>query len=51
MSKCPTCDTQLYSQLFDPRGARLFCPRCGYEEFLKCKFKMYCDRIDVVEVD
>ena len=38
---CPNCKTELYSQLFDARGARLFCPKCNYEEFLPVKFELH----------
>lgn len=36
---CPKCGTRLYSQLFNPKGARLFCPKCDYVEELGCKFE------------
>ena len=37
---CPVCKTTLYTQLFDQRGSRFFCPKCGYEKIMPFKFIM-----------
>ena len=41
MSGCPKCGTELYSQLFHPNGARIYCPKCDYVEKLGCIFELH----------
>jgi predicted RNA-binding Zn-ribbon protein involved in translation (DUF1610 family) len=37
---CPVCNTTLYTQLFNPKGSRFFCPNCGYEKIMPFTFTM-----------